>query len=769
MSGQGPLPERTPPETVISPAQPLIILQTSPRFGDSEDGYVPRGDILAEAAKHGQEAVRVWRETVPDDIKPYCQLQMEIRLHDHEKRYEAFRRVFDELEAAGVPANFQFADPHDEYVFDPEYVEKLTQEYRCIKSYTLTEMRFEYYRTFNVPRYAVPPETRYTIDIIELAARYGKHVSLSLQDLKWMHIGADELNQPLVDTVFAHPDYVLPVNEHIGPRHLPRQTSVWGFWIAGAVKHWGVEPQSWWFENGRMIEPGLFGQRAPDDPRPMPRELYRAMILQGALLGATVYQFEPFWDLFDYDNSRNWRKVIYPTLMEVINDKLIPTREQVMAKTKVAYRYTTAKDINAFHDIMRDVDWISDEGLLAQAAYGLWERYLEHELIPNKGRHYFIPLLPPKTPDEVLDHFERVIAPGACDTVEAYEALLAEHYPEPDGEGTACIMSINDHVYVMQTHENLYERQTYRIELPRVPRGLMATRTADGIGLSWDADPDASLYHVYRIEREAPSETHRPLFLLGSTPDTNWLDADVQPDQVYAYAIAATTTKREMVEGAVNYLDYLVFSQQVSPVSALVTVAVDGTTTPPPSEPIEDPRPASQIVYPTFKGADGPNRLVAQDIVARIDQFKAAYEARDWRCLAELYSVRYQDPNGFHLEYVGRAWKWWLWRNNRTCLLRQIRHWDFSGYESAGAVQVRLFILCRAMRRDDQPFGYGYHGTCRIPRHADEEVTFTWVRETDQAWRIIATDPALPNFEEILWLHRGEDQVAQKLQPGRDD
>jgi len=141
----------------------------------------------------------------------------------------------------------------------------------------------------------------------------------------------------------------------------------------------------------------------------------------------------------------------------------------------------------------------------------------------------------------------------------------------------------------------------------------------------------------------------------------------------------------------------------------------------------------------------------------------------DWRRVIALYSLRYEDPNGFHYEYAGRAWKWWFQRNQRTCLLRQIRHWDFSGYAENGEVRVRMFSLFRAMRRDDQPFGYGYTGTLRLPRTEDEEVVYTWVREEDGAWRILTTNPAVPNFEEMLWTSRGSDDTTWKLRPGVDD
>ena len=302
----------------ISPRKPLIILQTSPRFRDAQNSPMPRKTRYSEATKHGREAVRAWTEAVPDDIKPYCNLQMEVHLHDHDLRLEVFRRVFDELERACIPINFQFGEPHYGYAFDPEHAETLIEEYPCIKSLTMAELCFEHYETFNVQRYAMSAETRYAIDVLKMAGRHGKPTVISLQDLKWMHIGSDYLNQPLVDTIREYGDYCVPVNEHIGPRYLARQTTVCGWWLAGLTRNWGAEPQSWWYENARMIEPGLFGQTEPNNTRIMPPDLYRAMILLAAQLGATVYPFEPFWDLFDYDNARCWREHIYPTLMEVI-------------------------------------------------------------------------------------------------------------------------------------------------------------------------------------------------------------------------------------------------------------------------------------------------------------------------------------------------------------------------------------------------------------------------------------------------------------------
>ncbi|MBK7494479.1 MAG: hypothetical protein IPI28_03345 [Candidatus Omnitrophica bacterium] len=50
-------------------------------------------------------------------------------------------------------------------------------------------------------------------------------------------------------------------------------------------------------------------------------------------------------------------------------------------------------------------------------------------------------------------------------------------------------------------------------------------------------------------------------------------------------------------------------------------------------------------------------------------------------------------------------------------------------------------------------------GPCGFP-NSDEEVPYTWNEEGDGIWRLISTDPAVPNLVEILWNHRGSDQTS---------
>jgi len=801
---------RKPLRRKISPDNPLIIFQTNNRFGDSDEGF-GKGDMYKEATRHGREVVRAFKEAVPDELKPYVYLEVNARLRDHYKRLEVMRRIFEPIEEAGIPCDFQVCDPHDIYTLDPERIERILTEFDCVRSICIAENDYEHYATFNVPRYAMSPYARYAIDAIEMAARHGRHIVFSEQTVKLMHVGADVLNQPMLETMRKYKEYIIPINEHLGPQHFARQTSVWGLWLSEVADQWGVEPQSWWFENARMIEPGVFGQSEPNNTRIMPPPLYRAMILQGAMMGATVFDFEPFWDLFDYDNSRCFREVIAPTLIEVIQRKLIPTKEQVMAKAKVAYQYELCKDINQFYDILKDVDYYHAEGYLARAAYGVYERFMEHEYIPNKDRNYFIPLLPPSTSKTVLDKFEKVIKQGECSSEEAYEALLRKYHTKRDGAGTASIMSMNGYTYVNQSHENLYELQTYSIDLPKPVRGITATRTDKGIELSWPADSGATTYHIHRAEGEcivrpvsadpyiwaapkeeledpemfnvmsvyedpakanakaAPPKANDVLPEIGQSKKAAFVDTTAKKNTTYTYTVTATTKTKERRDGTVNYLDYFVFSQSQSLAAEEITVPAKGEVVTRAIVEPEDPRPASQVWHPILTGAEGPHKRIALEIVQRLDEFKSAYDEANWRRITDLYSARYQDPNGFHREYVGRAWKWWFFRSNSFCYLRQIRQWFFDDYAETGEVRVHMFSLCRALRKDDRPFGSGYGGTIRIPRNKHEDVTFTWAKDTDGVWRIIHTDPALPCFEEMLWNSRGGDNKTAKLRPGIDD
>ena len=740
------------PEVRISPEHPLILLQSSAAFGDA-DSSQEQAKRVEEARRHGEEIVRVWN-LLPSDIRPLCQIQIELRVQEHSLRKMLFEEMLRPVQANEVAVSLQIADPHDEYVFDLNAVESLLQTFPCIKSLMVSEQQFAHYAKFNVEDYAVPPHVRYCMDVIQLGAHYGKHTVLVLQGLKWLHIGADTLNRPLLEAMRSFSDYVIPVNEHIEPRHLTRQTAVWGLWLGDFVTHWGVEPQSWWFESSFMNTPGIFGDHL--HPAEMPPEMYRPMILQGAAMGATVYSFEPWWDLFDYGNSRCWAEVILPTLREVIQSELIPSKEQVLEKTPVAYQLAPARSIHDFHINMRDLDWLSDDGTLAQLVYGVWEPMLEFELVPNKS-NWFIPLLPAVVSEEAAGRFPRLLHAGDCDDEACWREQLSGYLKEPASIPQAWTCEINDHAYVMHTHENLYEKQFFEVETAQPVRNITASLTENGsLQLNWDEVPQTASYEVCFTSAKGSTA------VLATVSETSYVVNLPEPGK---FSVTCSTRSRERYSGSVNYLDCLVFSQRISRPVEHILFTKEGTVLNEKEEAVTDTRPESQQIYPDYSGVPEQFQRLAEEVTGALDEFKNAYESMDWKRLTALYDPAYEDANGFHREYVSRAWKWWFRRNNKCFLLRQIRNWDFSEYSHSEIVKNTLFLYCTAVRWDDQPFGYD--GIVRIPRHKGAEVQCSWIKKEGR-WRLLKTEPSLPNLEEILWNSRPMDK-EEKLVPSLDE
>ena len=106
-----------------------------------------------------------------------------------------------------------------------------------------------------------------------------------------VHLGSDRLAGPLRELFRAYNEYFLPQNECIGPSYYATQTATWGLWLAGYCRNWGMEPQWWWWTKGEscFIRPGVFGTEAElETNEDSYARLYRAFIIEGALMGATV-------------------------------------------------------------------------------------------------------------------------------------------------------------------------------------------------------------------------------------------------------------------------------------------------------------------------------------------------------------------------------------------------------------------------------------------------------------------------------------------------
>ncbi len=356
------------------------------------------------------------------------------------------------------------------------------------------------------------------------------------------------------------------------------------------------------------------------------------------------------------------------------------------------------------------------QGNLERAAYGALLPHLMKEMIPDtSGRYYFIPLLPVGAPASLVQHFAKVIQPRECSSPEAYRALLDRYYPatenseEPFTNRRACVLRCGHAVAVMQSRENLFEKQPFAVELPRWVTGVQARKEAGGVRLSWTKDAAANSYAVW--ERIPGAKVY---------PEWRRLKAGIKENSILlagtesgTFGVSAVTTAKRRWEGTVNYGDYLLFTTEESPIMEQAVVTPDGCRV----EPIvwtDESLPARQEVWRIFDGADPSSRRDAEAVLEAFGGLIAAYEAKDLDRLMSFYSPDYRDANGYSTEYVRRAWLWWYQRTVIPYVVTQVRRWDTSR-AAEGIISFNAWNLFRATIVWDEPFGY--HGRVRIPRH----------------------------------------------------
>ena len=708
------LPEGARPlETRITPDHPLIILYGP---GNAED------------------LVRNYRALEPD-IKPYCMVHAEER-YAPDNSLDSFRRLLRAAQDNGIPLVFQIAGPDESFDFPLGVVESLITEFPTIKGIMMVETSFNNYSNFGGGiTYSLAHNAHYAIDAIKLAARYGKFFTCQLAHANFLYIMAGELNRPLYETFKQYRDYVIPQHEMNVPwGWLQAHTEPLGMWLEGGVGNWGIEPQSWYWSDAEYAGPEDFTH---GDIAKMPPGAYRQMILTGVTAGATVYSFEPPDDFWSGQRSYHWRQAIYPTMMEVIRKKLIPTRDEVLRKIKVAYQFARASTPEEMHRNLQDVNEILDEGNMIRGTYGVYDKGLEYEFIPNTGRYYWIPLLSPYAPAEALSRFASVIRPGQFQTPQEFTAHFNRFY-QGDGEGTACIMSVGRATYVMQTHENLYEEQTYTISLPARPSGLRARAMPDGVALTWDRRQGDTSYTVWR---RTPDKDFEPI---NTRPVTapSYLDAHAPTGAAAWYAVSAVTTARERISGTVNLHDALIFSNIESPLSE--PVAAPGAD--PLPLPAPDTRPKRPGLDDRLNGLAPEEHAVGAEVAARVHQWRNAILTKNLPAVLDAYSSDYRDPENYTLESVVRSFQWFFRRYEHPFGRVVILNWNFSRWRGEGLVGVHVYAVFRGVSvAEENP-----DDLVHFPRNRAQGTMLWWRKDPDGVWRLVNTDPPLPSLDELL-------------------
>ncbi len=735
VAGEAPAAPFPPLATEINADHPLFLFQVT-------------GVETADPAAYAQAVTQVWGQ-MPLRLRPFATLQIDVWGPDPAARHERYRTALAVLQQANIPVVARVADADPARIYPMELIEALLAEFGCVKGLQANGLSFNEYVTFGGGvEFALPPTARWVMAASELCARYGRFLCVQAAPLDWVRMTSNPAYRPLYDKLRECRGYVIPALLYRGQQTIAGTSALMGLWLEDAVAQWGVAPLTQWYQDANFQQPGVFGPAS--DPNAMPPALYRAMICNGAMTGASVYVFSPGGDLWFGDRKRYWDQAIYPALMQLVDGGLIARKDFVQKKVRVAYQMTSAKTPQEFHAILRDVDGVFDQGLLLHGAYGMERPGQVPELIPNNGRHYWTPVLSAFAPPEAWNGYAQVVKTGQFSTSQDWTRLLDQQYL-PDGTGTAFITRVGRAVFILNTRENIYEAQPFSVaDMPAPVRGLEAKRDAAGVVLTWPFREGDVAYRVYR--RVLPETMFS---LTGKDLDApTWTDADADPTASLVYAVTALTDSKEIYEGTVNYGDCLALSAVESRIAeeAVITPALSygkgAPVAPSSTMPVND-----KPWWPTFDGVPETHMPIANAIVKRLEEFGDAFARKDLESIANLYASDYEDIDGWRHQYVRRAYQWFFDRYSAPNMARQIRHWDFSAYEAGGAVKVLLYCRLSGVAVSD-PAGRVGDLEAHFPRTPAGEVWFTFTAE-DGAWRIATTTPALPNFRDILGFSTG--------------
>jgi len=722
-AGQG----NAPPVVEVSAEHPFLLFEDRNQFDVTPEQY------SAEALEH-------WR-SLPEALRPYSALVV-----DWSKSADPvgwFARFGPLLQESGVPLVLRIEPPGSVAL---DQLESVLSGYTSVRGIELRGLDFNHYPPPPAEELSVPEIARWTADAIGLAASYGRMVHLPVAGLGWARMMTNIQYVPLYERFIECQAHVIPSALYRGPQNIVAQSAVLGLGLEGAARQWGVAADGRWYNDAHFLTLGEVG--VPPTELNCPPSLYRAILLTAAMTGSSVMAVGPEEALWFGSAPQYWNEAILPTLLELIENSLIARPDFVAKQATVAYQLAAANTPPAFHENLRDIDPVFDYGLLQLAVYGVQDAAQSPELILNRHEHFWIPLLSAHGAEAAAGKFSTVLRPGQFNSVTAWQDFLSA-FTQENGGGDAFVSRVGRAIFVMNSKENSRETQAFRLEdVPAPVRGLALRRQDTAVVLEWPFREGDLSYTVYR--RSWPDGRFEQLG--AGVEERSYIDLGPPADISVAYAVSALTNEVENYAGAVAQGEYLALSTVKSRIAEeavlhpVLTVAQ--------GQPLEENAvveievEAPDALPPSLQELDAEQQALGLAILQRLDYWKSALEDEDLQGLLALYSSEYKDAEGWGFEYLRRAYQWFLERCLAPRMQRQIRRWDFSGFAETSQVNMLLYCRIRGVALSD-PFGRVADLPVEFPRTETMETWITW-RLEEGVWKISGSNPALPNFRDLL-------------------
>lgn len=422
----------------------------------------------------------LFRNTIPEDIKPYVAVNAE-GLYADQHTKERIDRIeyLKPLQEAGITAFVRTHGPGPISAWLPlAELEEIFQKYPNVIGGMGGETLSAHYHGGD--------NQTYVNRALKLCGKYGRFFydadGTYPSENKWQALYEKEgafLEEYGDYLIFAQKNNILH-------RQFVSQSSVLGLYLSDAIANQGAwEDGGWyWQQTGFRRLGEIFGQRGGDTN--MPRNFWNLNFLMGISRGCAVFSFEgqcgslpvgagyllsekgfppnrenhmAYWTT-QGELTPTFHRFLLPFIRAVIKHQLVPTKEDVLKNIHLAvYNDGVPKkeDGDQYY-----YEWKAlYEGTYGFRDIGVYPGTLM-EFFPNTGRYYYIPVFPQGKID--LGHGIETLPLSQLGDPAAVRARFNEAYPAWY-DGDALVTLVGDTLAVLNSNENLDESQTYSVPL----------------------------------------------------------------------------------------------------------------------------------------------------------------------------------------------------------------------------------------------------------------------------------------------------------------
>lgn len=185
--------------------------------------------------------------------------------------------------------------------------------------------------------------------------------------------------------------------------------------------------------------------------------------------GATVYSLEcPYHGFTSMESdllTPAFEKVLAPLIRKMINENIIPSKQQVMEKIKVAHQINSGNP----NELQNDELFVDLYGPLGTSSLSDW--------VPTTGRYAYLPILPALAGSTEKNKYEAITTTGG------YGALFPSHYDKNKrfnqdyqaiGSGDSWFMNYGNNHFIVNPYENQNVTTTFEFPLVTNPLANLA-------------------------------------------------------------------------------------------------------------------------------------------------------------------------------------------------------------------------------------------------------------------------------------------------------